>query len=409
MRNGRLHDSQHLATQQRPAVVTHLVPAPSRQLPRELHPGAWWIWAIGMATAASRTTNPLLLGLIIAVLAFVVSARRGDAPWSTGFRAYVVAALVVIAIRVFLRILLDGQYGPTVLFRLPEIPLPHAAEGLRIGGPVSLEGVLGAFYDGLRLATLLLCFGAANVLANAKRLLKSTPSALHEMGVAVIVALTIAPQLIESASRVRRARKLRSSRARGFHLLHQIVIPVMTDALDRSLALAAAMDARGFGRTRRLATATRRRLSGACVLAGLCGVCIGTYSLLDASGPPVLGLPALAGGLALAATGMLLGGKRVATTRYRPDPWRVPEWLVSACGVGVAAGMFVVGRIDPDNLNPSLQPLRWPALPVFSVLVILVGALPAWLAPPPVSTAAPAGVTDASVPPVRPARVKEPA
>jgi hypothetical protein len=43
------------------------------------------------------------------------------------------------------------------------------------------------------------------------------------------------------------------------------------------------------------------------------------------------------------------------------------------------------------------------------VLVILVGALPAWLAPPPVSTAAPAGVTDASVPPVRPARVKEPA
>ena len=36
-----------------------------------------------------------------------------------------------------------------MLFHLPEIPLPHAAEGVRIGGPVTLEGVLSALYDGL--------------------------------------------------------------------------------------------------------------------------------------------------------------------------------------------------------------------------------------------------------------------
>ncbi|MCC6183209.1 MAG: energy-coupling factor transporter transmembrane protein EcfT, partial [Microthrixaceae bacterium] len=41
-----------------------------------MHPGAWWIWALGLATAASRTTNPLVLGLLIAVVALVVSARR---------------------------------------------------------------------------------------------------------------------------------------------------------------------------------------------------------------------------------------------------------------------------------------------------------------------------------------------
>ena len=146
------------------------------RLPRELHPVAWWIWALGMATAATRTTNPLLLGSIIAVVAFVVSARRGDAPWSSGFRGYVIAALVVVALRVALRTLLDGQYGAHVLFHVPELPLPSAAEGIRIGGPVSLEGLLAAFYDGLRLATLILCIGAANVLANPKRLLKSTPS-----------------------------------------------------------------------------------------------------------------------------------------------------------------------------------------------------------------------------------------
>ena len=138
------------------------------RLARDLHPGAWWIWALGMATAASRTTNPLVLGIIIAVVALVVSARRSDAPWATGFNAYVALGLAVIAVRVVFRMLFDGQGGDHVLFTLPEIPLPEAAAGIRIGGPVSLEGVLAALYDGLRLATLIICLGAANVLANPK-------------------------------------------------------------------------------------------------------------------------------------------------------------------------------------------------------------------------------------------------
>ncbi|HUC33504.1 MAG TPA: energy-coupling factor transporter transmembrane component T, partial [Ilumatobacteraceae bacterium] len=219
------------------------------RLPRELHPVAWWIWALSMATAATRTTNPLLLGSIIAVVAFVVSARRGDAPWSTGFRGYVIAALVVVALRVALRTLLDGQFGANVLFHVPELPLPSAAEGIRIGGPVSLEGLLAAFYDGLRLATLILCIGAANVLANPKRLLKSTPASLHEIGVAITVALTVAPQLVESAQRVNRARRLRGDTSRGRHALRGIAMPVLHDALDRSFQLAAAMDSRGYGRS----------------------------------------------------------------------------------------------------------------------------------------------------------------
>ena len=196
----------------RPATRTFTV---SERLPRELHPGAWWLWALGLATAASRTTNPLLLGAVLAVVAYVVAARRGDAPWSRGFKAYLVMALVIIALRVVFRMLLDGQYGEHVLFRLPEIPLPAAAAGIRLGGPVSLEGVLAAVYDGLRLATLLICIGAANVLANPKRLLKSTPAALHEVGVAVTVALSVAPQLVESVQRVRRARRLRSGARQG--------------------------------------------------------------------------------------------------------------------------------------------------------------------------------------------------
>ena len=163
-----------------------------------------------MAAAASRTTNPILLLMIVAVVAFVVSARRTDAPWARGFRAYVYLGLLVIAIRVVFRVLLDAQYGGHILFELPEVPLPEAVAGIRLGGPVSAEGVLAAVYDGLRLATLLLCVGAANTLANPKRLLQSMPSALHEIGVAVTVALSVAPQL----DRERSARAPRPTPAR---------------------------------------------------------------------------------------------------------------------------------------------------------------------------------------------------
>ena len=35
------------------------------RLPRDLHPVAWWIWALGLAAAASFTTNPYLLLALI--------------------------------------------------------------------------------------------------------------------------------------------------------------------------------------------------------------------------------------------------------------------------------------------------------------------------------------------------------
>ena len=363
------------------------------RLPRDLHPGAWWLWALGMATAASRTTNPLLLGIIIAVVALVVSARRSDAPWAAGFRAYLVLGLVVIGIRVLFRMLLDGQTGEHVLFTLPELPLPEAAAGVRIGGGVSIEGVLAAFYDGLRLATLIICLGAANVLANPKRLLKSVPSALYEVGSAITVALTVAPQLVDSARRVTRARRLRGEVGRRTRWFRQVVVPVMTDALDRSLLLAAAMDSRGYGRTAGASRATRR-VTAVLVVAGLVGVCVGTYGLLDSTTPRLLGLPALALGLLAATAGFVLSGSRVRRTRYRPDPWRLAEWGVALTGIGVGVALYVTSSIDPGDLNPSLRPLEWPQLPVFATVVVLLGALPSVIAPPPVRVAAAVGPVD---------------
>ena len=48
------------------------------RLPRDLHPVAWWVWALGLATAASFTTNPLVL-LTIAGVATL--AQGGESGW----------------------------------------------------------------------------------------------------------------------------------------------------------------------------------------------------------------------------------------------------------------------------------------------------------------------------------------
>ena len=351
------------------------------RLPRPLHPGAWWVWAIGLAAAASRTSNPLLLLLIIGVLVAVVGARRSDAPWASMFRVYLITGAVVVGLRVGLRVVFGGAYGTHELFALPEIPLPDWVVGARIGGPVTLESVLAAAYDGLKLATLIVCVGAANVLADARRLLRAVPNALYEMGAALVVSLSVAPQLVESVLRVRRARRLRGGQSSGLRALPSLLLPVLADAMDRSLALAAAMDSRGYGRMADV-PATVRRTTGALVLTGLGGICVGLYGLLDPTSPGWLGLPILCVGAVAAVAGMWLAGRRVERTVYRPDAWQPDETLVAASGIIAAAALWLAGALDPAALEPSIVPLAWPALAPIATAGILLALLPAWLAPP---------------------------
>lgn len=356
----------------------------ARRVPRDLHPIAWWIWAIGLAVAANRTTNPLLLLLVLAVLGFVVANRRTDAPWARAFTYYLILAAIVIGLRVIFRIVFASGVTPSdhIIVTLPTIPTPDWYAGITLGGPVSLEATLSAASDGLRLGTLLCCIGAANALANPKRALRVLPGALYELGLAVVVAISVAPQLIDSVQRVVRARRLRAGRARGFQALRAIAIPVIEDAFERSLRLAAAMDSRGYGRTGPISRGSRP-ITSALMLAGLGGICAGLYGLLDPTAPRYLGVPAIAAGAALSAAGLLLGGRRVTRTHYRPDPWAAPEWAVAGCGVAGAVLLYVSAGYDPAALNPSFYPLRFPPLPPVPVLAILLGAVAAVAAPPP--------------------------
>ncbi|HET7689688.1 MAG TPA: energy-coupling factor transporter transmembrane component T [Nocardioidaceae bacterium] len=347
--------------------------------PRALHPGAWWLWALGLAAAASRTTNPVPLLLLMAVTWFVVTSRRGDTPWAASYGFFFRLAMVVIAIHLVFQSLLSGHaQGVRVLFTLPEIPLPESS-GITIGGDVTLETVLTALYFALQLAAIFCCIGAANALGSAQRLLRYVPAALYEIGIACVVALTFAPQLVSDARRVATASRLRGSGGR-LRRYGRLAMPVLEGSLERSVDLAAAMDSRGYGRTT-VADPAARRVTSALMIAGMIGVCLGLYGVLGGTSSSWLGAPALVVGVALATVGMVVGGRRTSRTRYRPDPWGVPEWLVVGCGA-VAAVLTFWELGESPALLVLASPTDVPPVPVLTCLGLLVAMLPAVLAPP---------------------------
>jgi len=353
---------------------------------RELHPGAWWIWALGLAAAASVLTNPFLLVLEVAVAGFVVVMRRSDQPWSRSFRLYLLLGIVIIVVRVVFRVLVGGGVvtpEDTVLIDLPRIPLPHWVLGIHLLGPVTAASVLAGLYDGLRLATIVICVGAANALANPKRLLKALPPALYEVGSALVISVSVLPQLAESVQRVRRARELRGTGAAGrgdrrIGRLRRIVVPVLEDALERSLALAAGMDARGYGRSGATPVG-QRRLTGGLLLTALVGIGAGSYGLLDETAPRWMSTPMLVLGVCLAIGGLWSAGRRVRRTRYRADRWRAEDIGVALTGLCVGLGtiLFVT---DPLVRDPDVYAM--PQVPTLAFLIVLIGLLPALIAPP---------------------------
>ncbi len=338
---------------------------------RRLHPAAWWLWALLLAAAASQTTDVLLLALIVSVawLVVVVQAPPGG---RRVLRVYALVALLVLAVRVAFRVLLGGAVGGETLFTLPELPMPDWAVGIRIGGPVTTTELAAGFADGARLATLIICVGAANALADPRRMLRSLPRALHSIGTAVIVALALAPQLVASAFRIHRARSVRRVTGRTARL-RSTLMPVIDDALDRTLSLAVAMEARGFGRP--LPRSSNWIFASTAL--GLLLTAIGTYLLLDGSAAVPTGGAAVLGGLALGAVGLRASGRRRVVSTYRPEEWRLSEWAVVATGFALFAVVVAIARVDPGALHPPGMPQP----PLLATLAVLAAASPAVFAP----------------------------
>lgn len=336
-----------------------------------LHPLAWWAWALALAVALSRVTNPIAVVLLTAAVILVVLTCRGDGRWGRAFRGYLILAGLVVVIRVLFHLLVGVDGGGPVLLDLPRIDLPPWAGGLDLLGPVRVGGLLSAVYGGLALGALLLCFGAANSLADPVRALRSLPAALHPIGTAVVVAVTVAPRLVTSFARVRRAQRLRGVPATGWRGLTATVVPVLADSLDHALAMAASMDSRGYARS-----VSGRRDVGVALTFALAAAVVGIYGLLDGQAPRWLGLPMLAVGAAAAVVAGWVAGRRSQRTRYRPDRWGPAELFVAGCGLAAAAVALLSPELRLTGV-PGPPPVAWQAL-----AVAVLAALPAMLGRP---------------------------
>lgn len=363
----------------RQPVVTHVRDHGS------VHPLAWWAWALGAAVAASLTVNPLILALIAFSIVIVVLNRRGDAPWAKALRFYIVLALVIIGIRVTFMILLSGHDNGQVLFRLPQVQLPAWAAGINLGGPVTVDGLLYTLYAALSIAVMIFCLGGANALANPRRALRSMPGALYEVSVAVVIALSTAPQLIEATLRIRRAKRLRGGHSNGWHAVKGVLVPVFEDAIERSMQLAASMESRGFAATRNAARVPRAATWT--LLGSLVALANGCFLLLmwpaERWEPEAL----LALGLALGWLGVRWSSRSLQVTRYRPDPWRLTDVLVVACGVAACATMIWLSEVDELAAMPLTSPPMWPPLPWQALLITALLLAPGFFTPPPTKDA----------------------
>ena len=370
-------------------------PVPAADQPRGLrfvHPWAWWAWALSASAAVSLTTNPLVIALIAAAMVAVVLRRRPDTPWARSLKVYLFLALFIVVMRMFFQITIGGTRTGEVLFTLPSVQLPAWAAGIRLGGPVTVDGFMFALFDAIRLAAMLLCVGAANSLANPRTALKSVPAALRDISTAVVIALALIPQLIASIHRVRRGQRLRGGRRRGLSALPGTLLPVIEDAVEGSLQLATSMEARGYGRTRRTG---ERRHGTRQLLGALTAILFGSYVLLAVpgrtqvllglSGPAWLAVSLLLIGFGLSLWGLRVSGAQLGVTRYRPSPWGAPEHLTVACGV--VALVIVLWLISPycvpAEMNSQQIPVRWPTLPWPAVIAALALAVPGFATPAP--------------------------
>lgn len=305
----------------------------------KLHPTTWWVLGISLAVFAGLSTSIWQLCVLIILCVVITLACRENSPWSKSLKFYLLTALVVVVIRIVFRILFSfSGNDQDVVLNLPTLQFNLGLGEVTFLGPITWTALNGAIVDGLRLAGIILSIGLANTLANPRKLLKSTPSALYEIATAISVAINLAPQMIDSLNRVRRARTLRG-RSTGLRSLAGTVIPVLEDTIERSLALAASMDARGFGR-RGKQSAAQRVTARLLALGGLSINLIGIYLLLTEGG--LLALAAICAGLLMAAASIRLTARRKVRTTYSKQPrnWRdvflyLASMLIVLSGVAI--------------------------------------------------------------------------
>ena len=198
-----------------------------------------------------RLQNSWLTIATIALVSVLVFKFKSDGPWADSYKWALKLALAVILFRVFIGIVIGVPVPGSVLFTIPTIPLPDWMAGITLGGAVTWERVSSTIIESLNIASIIALFGAATALTNPRAVLRSIPPIFYEVGMVLVIATTLTPQLVGNLKRIRIAQKMRGINTNRFLSWRQIAMPLLEDSLARALDLAAAMDSRGYGQSRK--------------------------------------------------------------------------------------------------------------------------------------------------------------
>ncbi len=342
-----------------------------------LHPVALTIWVVAAAAAALGTRNPVyLLLLLLVVWATYTAARRHNprAQWGGLLRLGVWVWAITIPFNA-----LSSHLGRYVLFTLPPA-LPV------IGGPVTLEGLLYGFLNGLSLVLLLTAFGAFNTAVEQYELLRLVPSAFYHAGMVASIAVTFVPVMTATFADIRQAQMLRGHRFRGIRDLLPLISPLLASALERSIQLAEAMEARGYGSGIVPVSPRRNALLQIGLLVGLLGLIGGLF--VRAYYPTARGLGGI---VTLAAAALVLGvlwyqGRRVRRTYFRTWHWDTPSLAVAGAAALALIAVVTVDRwsasglayypYPPGEILPAFEPAVAAALLLLAAPAVIHRPVP---------------------------------
>jgi energy-coupling factor transport system permease protein len=205
-----------------------------------LAPRAWVVWSIAAVTIALVSNNPVYrvlvsLAALNVLLAWLPPGRN---------RKPLAIALTAAAILAALINVLAGHTGADVMFRLPDW-LPLA------GGPITLESLAYGGAMGMGLVAALLAFAPLSLVLEPHDVVDAMPNALERTGIAVATSMNLVSGIGRTFVSVRDAQQMRGWRPRGLRSWNEVLVPVVLTAIEDSVLLAEAMEARGFGAGRR--------------------------------------------------------------------------------------------------------------------------------------------------------------
>ena len=317
---------------------------------------AWLLWALTVLVVASSARNPfyvvllLLITMVVGATCAPARGRRG-APSSLRF-----AAVAVPMAALFNG--LTAHLGDTVLLRLPAwLPL--------LGGPVTLEALAFGALNGLTLTTIFSGFAVFNQVTPVRDLVRLTPRAFHEAGVVLSIALTFVPQTTRSLARIREAQAVRGHRVRGLRDWLPVFIPLLVSGLERSMGLAEAMVARGYGAVSDRAQPLRTQ---ALLALGLFVLLGGWLAFLFLPSWKGVALGGMIVGVGIIVGVLRLAGQAVPRTVYRTYRWSGRDTLV-VLGCGLVLAVTLLPWSWPGRATLAYTPFPRLTLPPFDPLV----------------------------------------